>query len=201
MIPVKALPAAKTRLLPAAADADGHARLVAALRSDTLRAARSAAGVARVVIVTDRAFEAGDAEVLVQTRPGLNPALVEAATHVARSWPADGIAALVGDLPALGPGDLADVLRAAAGHDRSFVPDAAGTGTTALAVRPGIALHPGFGPGSAKRHAAGAVPLEAAPGVRCDVDTAADLQAAIELGIGPATAAALDSLAGFARSP
>jgi 2-phospho-L-lactate guanylyltransferase len=69
-----------------------------------------------------------------------------------------------------------------------------------LAVRPGTPLRPAFGPGSAARHVADAVTLDAAPGLRCDVDTAADLQAAAELGVGPATAAALGCLAGFARS-
>jgi 2-phospho-L-lactate guanylyltransferase len=139
-------------------------------------------------------------ESFVQTRPGLNAALAEAAEHAATSWPADGVVALVGDLPALRPAELAAALDAAAGHDRSFVPDAAGTGTTMLAVRPGTALQPAFGPGSAARHGAAAVALDAGAGLRHDVDTAADLLAATDVGLGPATAAELERAAGLASS-
>jgi 2-phospho-L-lactate/phosphoenolpyruvate guanylyltransferase len=198
LLPVKALPTAKTRLLPASADPVAHQRLVEALRADTLAAAGAAEGVARVLIVADRPGIAG---ALVQAQPGLNAALAEGAEHAASSWPADGIAALVGDLPALRPGELAAALAAAAAHPRTFVPDAAGTGTTMLAALPGTALAPAFGVGSAARHALSATPLEAGPGLRQDVDTADDLRAAADLGVGPATAAALDRTAGFARSP
>jgi 2-phospho-L-lactate guanylyltransferase len=166
VLPVKTLPAAKSRLLSASASPAAHRRLVEAVRADTLSAARAAAGVARVLIVTD---QPGMPDALVQQRPGLNPALAEAAAHAAREWPADGVAALVGDLPALRPEELADALTAAAGHPRAFVPDAEGAGTTLLAVRPGV--------------------------------TAADLQAAADVGLGPATAAVLGLATGFARSP
>jgi 2-phospho-L-lactate guanylyltransferase len=130
-------------------------------------------------------------DAFVQRRPGLNAALAEAADHAAQNWPDDGVAALVGDLPALRPDDLAAALAAAAQHPRSFVPDAHGTGTTLLSALPGIALAPAFGADSAARHAPGAVALEAAAGLRHDVDTADDLRAAVTLGLGPATAAAI----------
>jgi 2-phospho-L-lactate guanylyltransferase len=197
VLPEKTCPAAKTRLLPASTSPDAHRRLVEAVRADTLAAARAAEGVARVLIVADRA---GLPDSLVQVRPGLNPGLVEAAAHAARTWPDDGVAALVGDLPALRPAELAAALTEAAAHPRSFVPDAEGTGTTLLAALPGIGLEPAFGADSAARHRAGAVALDAGPGLRRDVDTAADLLAAAELGLGPATAAELGLAAGFARS-
>jgi 2-phospho-L-lactate guanylyltransferase len=133
----------------------------------------------------------GEADALVQTRPGLNAALTEAAAHATRCWPEDGVAALVGDLPALRPDALSAALRDAAGHARAFVPDATGTGTTLLAARPGTPLDPAFGAESATRHARGAVSLAAEAGLRQDVDTAADLRAAARLGVGPATAAVL----------
>jgi 2-phospho-L-lactate guanylyltransferase len=125
----------------------------------------------------------------VQTRRGLNAALAEAAEHAVHRWPADGVAALVGDLPALRPAELATALAAATEHPQSFVPDAAGTGTTLLAATPGSSLRPAFGLDSAARHTAWAVPLDAAPGLRHDVDTAADLRSAAALGLGPATSA------------
>lgn len=196
MVPVKTLPTPKSRLLSASADADAHHRLVAAMRADTLAAARAADGVARLIIVTDRP---GLPDALVQRRPGLNPALTEAAEHAARRWPADAVAALVGDLPALRPTELAAALASAAGHRRSFVPDAGGTGTTLLAAGPGTPLAPAFGAGSAARHGAAAAALDAGPGLRCDVDTEADLQAAVAIGLGPATAAVLGLTTGFAH--
>lgn len=198
VIPAKALPEAKSRLLPATADADAHARLVRAIRSDTIHAAAVADGVARVVQVTDRPGPDG---VLVQRRPGLNAALEEAAEHAARHWPIDGVVALLADLPALRPEELAQALVAAAQHPRSYVPDADGTGTTLLAARPGVPLEPAFGTGSAARHATAAVALDAGPGLRRDVDTAADLSAAVALGVGPATAALLADEAVTVRSP
>jgi 2-phospho-L-lactate guanylyltransferase len=54
IIPVKALPNAKSRLTAASPDDAAHARLVTAMRRDTAHAARNAATVARVLIVADR---------------------------------------------------------------------------------------------------------------------------------------------------
>jgi 2-phospho-L-lactate/phosphoenolpyruvate guanylyltransferase len=188
VIPAKALPEAKSRLSAASVDDTAHRRLVQSIRADTLAAAQAADGVARVLVITDRP---GEPDALVQTRPGLNAALREAAEHAARYWPDDGVVALVGDLPTLRPAELAAVLRAAAAHPRSFVRDASETGTTLLAAIPGIALEPAFGAGSAARHAISATALDAGPSVRHDVDTAEDLRAAAILGLGPATTAAV----------
>ncbi|MCA1825223.1 MAG: 2-phospho-L-lactate guanylyltransferase, partial [Frankia sp.] len=77
--------------------------------------------------------------------------------------------------------------------DRALVSDTSATGTTVLTARSGVELDPQFGPGSHDAHvAAGAVALAVdVPGLRRDVDTAADLAAAVALGVGPATRAAL----------
>lgn len=198
MIPAKALPAAKSRLVPATSDPAAHRRLVEAIRADTVAAAEAAAGVARILVVSDRPDGPG---VLVQREPGLNAALREAARHAASAWPADGVAALVGDLPALQPDELAAALRAAAGHGRAFVRDAAGTGTTLLTATPGTALAPQFGPASADRHGAQAVEVSAGPGLRHDIDTADDLREATGLGLGPATVNALSHSATTPCSP
>jgi 2-phospho-L-lactate guanylyltransferase len=198
VIPAKALPEAKSRLLPASSDDAAHRRLVEAIRADTISAAEAADGVARILIVADRA--AGDG-VLVQVQPGLNAALAEGAEFAAQSWPGDGVAALVGDLPALRPAELAEALASAAGYSRAYVADAAGTGTTLLTARPGTALHPLFGPGSAARHGDTAVALTGVgPGLRHDVDTAEDLTAAAEVGLGPATGTVLTGSTATIRS-
>lgn len=191
LIPTKSLPEAKSRLLGATADPAAHARLVLAIRADTIAAARAAAGVARVLIVADRPTAAGGDHVLVQSRRGLNAALREGAAHAAIHWPDDGVAALVGDLPALQAQELAEALTLAASHPRAYVPDAAGTGTTVLTAVAHQPLQPAFGTGSAARHAAAAATIPAGAGLRADVDTAADLQAALALGVGPATRTAL----------
>ncbi len=65
-----------------------------------------------------------------------------------------------------------------------------GTGTTLLTARDLSRFAPAFGPDSAARHAAaGSAPLPTAglDSVRLDVDTAADLEAARRLGLGPRT--------------
>ena len=202
VIPAKALPAAKSRLLPALSDPAAHRALVLAIREDTLAAARQAPAVARVLLAVDRPQGAPEGvREFVQSRPGLNAALAEAAEHAATAWPEDGVAALVGDLPALRPAELAAALDVAAGHPRSFVPDAAGTGTTLLAVRPGHPLAPSFGAGSAARHRLDAFELPAAAGLRHDVDTAEDLISAGRLPLGPATSAVLAAVSVTVRSP
>ena len=214
VIPAKALPAAKSRLLPAVADPASHRALVLAIRADTLAAARRAPAVARVLLAVDRPAVARvllavdrpqeappGVGVLVQSRPGLNAALAEAAAHAATAWPEDGVAALVGDLPALQPDELDAALTAAAGYPRAFVPDAAGTGTTLLAVRPGVPLRPSFGAGSAARHRPDAFEVLAGAGLRTDVDTAEDLVSVARLQLGPATSAALALAEVTTRSP
>jgi 2-phospho-L-lactate guanylyltransferase len=103
-------------------------------------------------------------------------------------------AALLGDLPALRPADLADALRAAASVDRAVVADAEGTGSTLVTAVAGVAWTSSFGDGSFARHVAlGCAALEIADAstLRRDVDTAAQLDAARALGLGPRTAALL----------
>ncbi len=189
LVPLKALPAAKSRLA-ATVPPEWHPELVAAIRADTLRAVAAAASVARVLVVADTAGVAQGA--LVQSSPGLNGALRDGAAYATAHWPAEGVAALVGDLPALLTAELDAALTAAAAHPRGFVPDSTGTGTTLLTAAPGTALVPRFGVGSAARHAREAVVLHAGASLRHDVDSAADLAGAAVLGVGPATRAVLD---------
>jgi 2-phospho-L-lactate guanylyltransferase len=195
VVPVKRLPVAKTRLQDARRTPAEHVALALALALDTVRAAADCPDVARVVVVTDdadagRAVRTLDA-LVVRDEPdaGLNPALAHGASAARRLAPDDGVAVLSADLPALRPAELTAALAAAAVTDRAFVPDAAGTGTTLLAARPGTALDPRYGNGSRAVHrASGAVELAGDwPSLRRDVDTAADLAAAAALGVGPAT--------------
>jgi 2-phospho-L-lactate guanylyltransferase len=197
----------------AAHEAAEHQTLVLAMAMDTIAAALASPVVGRVVVVTADPVTAEEAAVLgaetIADVPdaGLNPALAYAAAQLRRTGVAGnepGIAALSADLPALRSQDLTDALRgaeeAAQGLGpralaRSFVADAAGTGTVLLAAPPGSVLEPCFGPSSAAAHeASGAVPLHGTwPSLRRDVDTPADLAEALTLGVGPRTAAAYDA--------
>ena len=202
VVPAKRLAVAKTRLRPLTAvlgdgSAAGHDALVLALLADTVAAAVACPVVAEVVVVTDDPAATdvvrglGARVVADVPDQGLNPAL----EHGARSATEPHVAALSSDLPALRPGELADALQAAAGVARAFVADAQGTGTTLLTAV-GARLRPQFGPSSADAHrASGAVALSGNwPGLLRDVDTDADLRAALTLGAGPRTTELLHML-------
>lgn len=195
VVPVKRLALAKTRLHTAGRDDRDHRALALALAVDTVGAALTCPTVDRAVVVTDddQAGQAlrplGAAVVADEPDAGLNPALVHGATHATRLAPGNGVAVLSADLPALRPAELAEALRVAAGYPRSFLPDAAGTGTTLLTAGPGVALDPHYGPDSRTAHRrSGAVELAGDwPSLRRDVDTPADLAEAATLGLGRAT--------------
>lgn len=199
VVPAKRLPLAKTRLTPLPEGLTGppqaaHDRLVLALLADTVAAALACSAVAGVLVVTDDPDAAAEVTRLgagtVPDEPdrGLNAALA----HGARATGGTAVAALSSDLPALRPRELAAALAAADAAPRCFVADAQGSGTTLLTAA-GTDLAPAFGAGSAQRHrAGGAVPLTGRwPGLARDVDTPADLRAALVLGVGPHTAALL----------
>ncbi len=190
VVAMRALPSAKSRLRDVTDSDAAHARLVDAIRHDTLRAVAGTPAVARIVLAVDEPWTATDVEheVFVQTSGGLNEALSQAQAWAMTRWPQEGIAALVGDLPALRPSELDLALAQAAGHERAYVADAARFGTTTLTARPGIELRPAFGDGSAARHDVIASAITAAgPGLRLDVDTPEDLAAALRLGVGTRT--------------
>lgn len=196
LVPLRALPSAKSRLASTVA-AGVFEDLVTAIRADTLAAVGAAGPVARVVTVGDRPA-AG--VTIVQSRAGLNGALRDGAAYARAHWPADGVAALVGDLPAVRPDEIAAALDAASAHPAAFVPDSPGTGTTLLTARPDHDLEPLFGEGSAARHARVATPLPAGPGLRHDVDNADDLAAAARIGLGRHTRAVLERDEALPRS-
>ncbi|MET8026666.1 2-phospho-L-lactate guanylyltransferase [Streptomyces avermitilis] len=198
VVPLKALARAKSRLADTADDGL-RPGLALAFAQDTVAAALASAAVRDVAVVTGdvvagRELAALGARIVAdEPAGGLNAALAHAAAAV-RSWrPDSGVAALNADLPALRPAELARVLEAAAEFPRAFLPDAAAIGTTLLAAAPGRELLPAFGTDSRARHrASGAVELAlgGVNSVRQDVDTGADLRAALALGVGPRTAAA-----------
>jgi len=202
VIAVKRLAAAKTRLAPAFAPPT-RGGIVLAMLADTITAAAGAAAVRSVIVVTPDDDAAALAErlgaaVLADPTPAghrdpLNHALASADAFARQSTA--NVIALQGDLPALRSDELAAAIAAARRHPRSFVADRPGSGTAAL-FSFGVPLTPRFGAESAARHRrSGAVELAGDwPGLRCDIDTAEDLHAAVQLGLGPATSQAIGAL-------
>lgn len=195
VVPVKRLALAKTRLTMTAAR---HRRdLALAFALDTTAAALGCPAVQAVVVVTDepdaaRLLSAQGALVVGDVPDaGLNPALVHGGEVAAAVHPGCGIGALSADLPALRPAELATALAMAPERGAGFVRDAEGSGTTALVARRRGDFVPAFGPGSATRHQmSGAVEIagDGFASLRHDVDTQADLEAALTMGVGPRTA-------------
>jgi 2-phospho-L-lactate guanylyltransferase len=175
VIPLKPADAGKSRL--------GAAEpLVRALGVATVRAAAIAEGVSEVVVVTADATTADELERMSRVRIVREPAprglRLAIASALATILPGLRRAVLLGDLPGLVPADLTRALVTAAGHPRSFVADAAGTGTTLVTARAGVAWHSAFGRASASRHRALGLHQQAVPrrsSLRHDVDTAAQL--------------------------
>ncbi|MRJ75032.1 2-phospho-L-lactate guanylyltransferase [Aeromicrobium sp. SMF47] len=199
VVPVKPWGLAKSRL-----DLPGEERmqLARAFSLDVLDVVLAAEHVDRVVVVTAEtqlgtiARRAG-AHVIVD-RPMLARGLLNRAIDAGRQWaqvhaPAAPFVVVPGDLPALTAQLLDDALELLAAHERSFVPDASGMGTTLLAVARPALMTPSYGHRSALLHSdAGFRPTpDVDPRCRRDVDTAADLAQARHLGVGPHTTAAL----------
>ncbi|UED86847.1 2-phospho-L-lactate guanylyltransferase [Streptomyces profundus] len=202
VVPLKPLWRAKSRLADAVGDA-GRRTLALAFAEDTVGAALACPAVRNVAVVTDDPLAArrlgalGALVVADEPAAGLNAALAHGAALLRARDAQLPVAALNADLPALRSAELSRVLAAAEEHGRSFLPDAAGVGTTLLAARGQEALAPAFGgPSRARHRASGAVelPLTGVDSVRRDVDTGADLAVALRLGVGPRTARRLDEL-------
>jgi 2-phospho-L-lactate guanylyltransferase len=198
VVPVKLLHLAKSRL---SSDPAERSALALAFAADTVAAALRAPSVVEVVVVTDDATAArlvrGLGAEVVPDEPdaGLNPALRHGARHAAARHPGCGVGALSADLPALRPRELEEAVLRASVAGIAVVPDTGGSGTTAYFVADASRFAPAFGTDSLQAHvAAGAVALEGLDlaSLRRDVDTQADLAAAIVLGVGNHTAAALE---------
>ncbi len=187
IVPVKDLAYTKSRLQPVLDGAD-RASLTLHMMNNVLAALREA-GVERICVISpDRkvlqtAGKAG-AILLPQQSRGLNEALEEA-----RGWAvergATSLLVLPADLPLLRSADVEAVLEVLAeeaeGSLAAISPDAAGTGTNALLLRPPHALPFLFGPGSFEAHLNAArergtpACIRERDGLAFDLDTVEDL--------------------------
>jgi 2-phospho-L-lactate guanylyltransferase len=193
IVPQKRLADAKSRLdLPA-----GDRRLLAAaMLEDTVTALSRVEQLHLVIIAwedpTDRPRQRLPDKVVhvAVARTDLNGAISKVEQQLTESLPRSGRLVVPGDLPACSHDQVADLIAQAAVVPRSFLRDIPGSGTTILAAHGTTRLSPRYGRGSASEHAAsGAQPLDPGPfsSLSRDVDTLADLQAALRLYVGPAT--------------
>jgi len=196
VVPVKGGPLAKSRLhLPR----DARAALADAFARDTVDALAAGMPGAAVLVVTPDAevarwvTRAGYA-VVADPGSGLDAA-VAAGVEAALGLGAVRVAVVLGDHPALRAEEVGAALAAAGGHPASVVPDADDSGTALLTLPATSAevVRTAFGAGSAAAHERlGHVRLDLdLPGLRVDVDDAASLAAAVRLGLGPHSRAAL----------
>lgn len=201
VIPVKDAARAKSRLHVPRAERVALARAIAL---DTIAAAAACERVRRVVVVGDDGglvLGALDLPGLRFVPEGDARGLDEAIARGLVGFDDAPRAALLGDLPALRPGDLADALDAASAHARAVVADAEGTGSTLVTAAAGVTWTSAFGDGSFARHVAlGCVALDVAGSstLRRDVDTADQLAEARALGLGARTSSLLDPVSGDA---
>lgn len=209
LVPVRGLEGSKARL-GEVLDTQERRELVERLLRQTVEAAAATPGVVAVAVVSPDpealavAAELG-ADGVRQAGLGLNEGLAEG-----RAWAIAGGAGAIlvvpGDLPAVEAAELGRVIGAARGLTAAgpgsgagprptvrplvaLVHDRAGTGTNLLLVAPPSAIAFRFGEGSRAAHsaearAAGASYLEVDSPLSLDLDTAADLLAAEEAGLG-----------------
>ncbi|ACU76868.1 conserved hypothetical protein [Catenulispora acidiphila DSM 44928] len=199
VVPVKRLGLAKTRLAGPGVPPALRERLALAFAADTVRAALSASRIAEAIAVTDdpQAAEllAAIGATIIADEPdaGLNAAFLFGATAARRKFGTHiGIAACTADLPALRAPELDIALAQISENTRHFIADAHTIGTTMLFAPPGTDLNPRFGGPSRAAHTATGARELTTPDIsslRRDVDTAADLTAALHLGVGPHTTA------------
>jgi 2-phospho-L-lactate guanylyltransferase len=195
IVPIKRFSEGKTRL----GDRPDRAALAEAFARDTLDAVAGAEHVRMLLVVTDDPHLVDDLSlpvavtVVTQGAPGLNNAIASGLRVANDRWPDWGQAVLAGDLPALTAEDLERTFEIAEELPLAVVADAQSTGTVMLTGQPGVPLLPAFGVGSASRHRdLGHRLLRGTERLRRDVDTQDDLVAAVRLGVGSHTAAALD---------
>lgn len=193
VIPVKPPPYAKSRL--GRLGDQVRQSLAVAFALDTVAAALRSDRVAVVLVVTDDHRLAAQvrglgADVIPDgTADDLNGTLEQGAAEVLRRAPMLRPAGLCADLPALRPDDLDCALAAGPPTRLGFVADTDRHGTTLVTAPDLTTFRPRFGPGSRAEHlTAGGVEIDGPlDSLRRDVDTPADLEEALRLGIGPHT--------------
>lgn len=194
VVPVKELSRAKSRL----AVGRNRSRLALAFAQDTVAAIAACPLVTSVLIVTNDPFvrlALADDKVRFLDDPGpdLNSAIRSGLAYLRATTPGRS-AVLVSDLPSLTTESVSGVLEKAARYAFSIVGDDEKHGTTAVFFRDPPADRLFFGENSREAYLrAGAVPIADVVGISRDVDRIDHLDAAVRLGVGAHTRAALSA--------
>ena len=186
IVPVKSWGAGKQRL-----ESDRRPDLARAFALDVLAVLDASELVDRVVVVGDEPeLLAGPSRIVLADPGTLNGAVEVARDHLIDQGVSGPVVVVPADLPALTVEALDGALRQLSQHSSAFIPDATGDGTTLLSAADAAELGPNYGPGSANEHGRRAVAvLDVDPRVRRDVDSATDLDIAVDLGVGTQTTA------------
>lgn len=189
IVPIKNTKRGKSRFDVAEGE---RAALALALATDTVLATTACHAVGEVIVVTDDddlpLWLPGTVRFVPDPDAGLNAAIAAGAAAASLRWRA----ALLGDLPALTPVDLGEALHIACGVPHGVVADAEGIGSTLVTASASVDWKSMFGPGSFTAHqrmGCVVIDVSAQSSLRRDVDTAAGLDHAAELGLGVHTAA------------
>ena len=181
LVPVKARQAGKLRLAGALPDAL-RAQLVRRMLDDVLAAVNASGAIDGTVVMSpERDLLPAVLRVLQDPAAEMNAALELAREELERGG-ATCVAVVAADLPLLEARDIGELIDAARTGGVALAPDAAGTGTNAVALTLPTAFRFQFGPGSYALHGAEAARhgLTAATvttsGLGFDVDAAADLE-------------------------
>ncbi len=192
VVPVKTMAAAKRRLSPVLSAAE-RAGLAAAMARDVLASLAGQPGLDGVWLCApadpsaEALAQAAGVDLLAEVDGGgLNAAIGQAARQLANQG-ADDLLIVHGDLPLLGPVEVAAFIaahrRRAPAPQVTLCSDRHGVGTNLLAWRPLSSFTPAYGPDSLARHqalarAAGVpVQIQNIPVGRFDIDEPADLMA------------------------
>jgi 2-phospho-L-lactate guanylyltransferase len=200
VVPVKEPKLAKSRLGPQLEP--WRTDLAAAFATDLLTALLGSSRVELVVVVGGRRLSTDllDHERLrTLPDPGdLNVAVSHGIAWARQERPPAATLVLAGDLPAATSEVVDRLLGSTPSGPLYVIPDLEGIGSTGLLIGPETELTPAFGDASLARHqAAGAavVDLDGIERLRRDVDTAAQLEAAVNLGVGERTRKVLAEMA------
>jgi 2-phospho-L-lactate guanylyltransferase len=202
LIPVKPLPAAKSRLA-GVLSLSQRKRLTVIMLGEILAVLRGSNRFSFIAIVTRDAEISALArdqkiEVIHEPEGADENQAIEYATAACSARGAEDLLVLPADIPLISVAEIDALCSAPQPREKIILcPSKEGTGTNALYRKPPGVIPPLFGPDSLARHLAEArvrkVPCEVKnlPGIALDIDTPADLH---ELLKNPKVAAALASL-------
>ncbi len=155
LVPVKSLSLAKSRLAPYLS-LEQREVLVLDMLEHVLHVLHSCSTIEQVAVVSadpqvlQRARE-WEARPMREERAGHNPALTAAAQRL-RAEGASALLTISADLPLLTTYDVESMIALSRRFEVTLAPSREGTGTSAMLMRPPLAVPYRFGPNSRERH-------------------------------------------------